>query len=215
MTDERTFHRWLRPLPLVAILRGVEPVEVESIAEVLVETGLRIVEVPLNSPQPLKSIEYLARRFGDDVLIGAGTVLHAQAAKDVAAAGGRLIVMPHADEKVVAAAKSEDLFALPGFATPTEALRMLDAGADALKLFPAEANPPVVLKAIRAILPATTAILPVGGITPERLGDYLAAGAAGFGLGSALYKPGMSPTQVRENAERFCQAIAKLLPSAT
>ena len=205
------FNDWLDPLPLVAILRGVKPDEVVDIGEVLVEAGFRIIEVPLNSPQPLASIERLAAHFGDRILTGAGTVMDPASVSEVAAAGGRLIVMPHADTKVVETANSQGLYALPGFATPTEAFRMLDAGADGLKLFPAEANPPPVLNAIRAVLPAKISVLPVGAITPEKLAAYWSAGANGFGLGSALYKPGMTADDVADNATQFC-ITANALP---
>jgi 2-dehydro-3-deoxyphosphogalactonate aldolase len=205
------FNDWLDPLPLVAILRGVKPDEVVDIGEVLVEAGFRIIEVPLNSPQPLTSIERLAAHFGDRILTGAGTVMDPASVSEVAAAGGRLIVMPHADTKVVETAKSQRLYVLPGFATPTEAFRMLDAGADGLKLFPAEANPPPVLNAIRAVLPAEISVLPVGAITPEKLAAYWSAGANGFGLGSALYKPGMTADDVADNATQFC-ITANALP---
>ena len=201
---ENPFRDWLDPLPLVAILRGVEPDEVIDIAEALVDAQFRIIEVPLNSPQPLSSIEKLAAHFGDRILAGAGTVMEPESVSEVAAAGGQLIVMPHADAKVVEAAKSQGLYALPGFATPTEAFCMLAAGADGLKLFPAEANPPSVLKAIRAVLPDETRVLPVGGITPEKLAPYWNAGANGFGLGSALFKPGMTAEEVADNATQFC-----------
>ena len=202
---------WLHPLPLVAILRGVKPDEVIEIAEALVDAEFRIIEVPLNSPQPLSSIEKLSAHFGERILTGAGTVLESASVSEVAAAGGRLIVMPHADTNIVEAAKSQGLYALPGFATPSEAFRMLAAGADALKLFPAESNPPPVLKAIRAVLPTETRVLPVGGITREKLAGYWKAGANGFGLGSALYKPGMTAKEVAENATQFC-STAKALP---
>lgn len=204
------FSKWLHPLPLVAILRGVKPDEVVDIANVLVEAGFRIIEVPLNSPRPLSSIENLSAHFGDQLLTGAGTVMDAASVAEVAAAGGRLIVMPHADPKVVETAKSQGLYALPGFATPTEAFQMLAAGADGLKLFPAEGNPPPVLKAMRAVLPADTKVLPVGGITPDNLAAYWNAGANGFGLGSALYAPGMSIEKVSENASAFRASVGAL-----
>lgn len=199
---------WLEACPLVAILRGVEPDEVVAIGAALVEAGFRVIEVPLNSPNPLESIRRLARDFGDKALIGAGTVLDPASIQGIAEAGGRLIVMPHAGEAVVRAAKSRGLLAVPGFATPTEAFAMLEAGADALKLFPAEASGPPVLKAMRAVLPKTVPVLPVGGITPEKMPGYLEAGAAGFGLGSALYKPGMNAEEVAGNARRFVEALA-------
>lgn len=205
-----TFTDWLQRWPLVAILRGVKPGEAVEIGAVLVETGFTIIEVPLNSPEPYASIMRLAKRFGDQVLVGAGTVTDWEQVPKVADAGGRVIVMPHADERVVEAAKRRYLYVAPGFATPTEAFRMIDAGADAIKLFPAEANPPNVLKAMRAVLPADVPILPVGGITPQNMRDYWAAGAAGFGLGSALYKPGMTAEQVAQTAADFRFALDAL-----
>ena len=168
MKTTETFTDWLQRWPLVAILRGIKPGEAVEIGTVLVETGFTIIEVPLNSPEPYASIMRLAKRFGDKVLIGAGTVTDWEQVPKVADAGGRIIVMPHADERVVEAAKRRRLYVAPGFATPTEAFRMIDAGADAIKLFPAEANPPNVLKAMRAVLPAEIPILPVGGITMIR-----------------------------------------------
>ena len=197
------FNAWLDACPLVAILRGVKPDEVEGIGAALIEAGFKIIEVPLNSPEPLESIRRLSEAFGADALIGAGTVLDPASVQGVAQAGGRLIVMPHAGGDVVRAAKSRGLLAVPGFATSTEAFAMLHAGADALKLFPAEAAPPSVLKAMRAVLPKQIAVLPVGGITPEKMAAYFSAGATGFGLGSALYKPGITATEVGENARGF------------
>jgi 2-dehydro-3-deoxyphosphogalactonate aldolase len=204
------FSEWLQHMPMVAILRGVRPGEVVAIGEALIESGFRIVEVPLNSPEPHASIVKLSKRFGDDVLIGAGTVTDRAEVARVADAGGRLVVMPHADERVVEAARQRGLYAVPGFATPTEAFRMIDAGADALKLFPAEANPPKVLRAMRAVLPGDLPILPVGGIAPTSLREYWDAGADGFGLGSALYKAGAAPAEVKLAAEAFRQACEAL-----
>ena len=212
MTDT-AFIDWLHPVPLIAILRGIKPAEVPAIGEALVDAGIRIIEVPLNSPQPLASIEKLSGLFGDRILAGAGTVLDTRSVQDVKSAGGRLIVMPHADARIVEAARANGLYAAPGFATPTEAFRMLEAGANAIKLFPAEAAPPDVLKAMRAILPAAALIIPVGGITPDKLGAYWTAGANGFGLGSALYKPGMDAAQVSDNAQRFCMHMDALAPA--
>ncbi|MGQ3050766.1 MAG: 2-dehydro-3-deoxy-6-phosphogalactonate aldolase [Roseateles sp.] len=199
----------LQQLPLVAILRGVKPDEVEAVADALYAEGFRVIEVPLNSPQALDSIGRLARRMPDDALIGAGTVLSADAVRDVQVAGGRLIVMPHADVAVIRVAKARGLACVPGAATPTEAFAALQAGADALKLFPAELVTPTVLKAMRAVLPRELRLLPVGGITPETMAVYRKAGAAGFGLGSALYSPGMSATDVATRARAFTQAWAK------
>ena len=197
---------WLDRLPLVAILRGVTPDEVVGIGGALVEAGFAIIEVPLNSPDPLESIRRLAAALGPDVLVGAGTVLTAAAVEDVAAAGGRIIVMPHADIAVIRAAKERGLGCAPGIITPTEGFAALAAGADVLKLFPAELASPAVLKAMKSVLPKDTRVLPVGGITPATMAPYVAAGAAGFGLGSALYKPGMSAAEAGANARAFVAA---------
>lgn len=202
----------LADLPLVAILRGIEPAEAPAIGEALVSEGFRILEVPLNSPHPMHSIERLAAAFGGHALIGAGTVLTERAVGEVADAGGRLIVMPHADVAVVRAAKARGLACMPGVATPTEAFAALHAGADALKLFPAEALPPPVIRALRAVLPRDLALLPVGSITPEGMAAYLAAGASGFGLGSALYRPGDGVELVRERARGFREAYRAARP---
>jgi 2-dehydro-3-deoxyphosphogalactonate aldolase len=201
----------LERCPLVAILRGVRPDEVEAIGAVLVESGFTIIEVPLNSPEPITSIRRLAQRFGGQALIGAGTVTEERQIGEVAGAGGRLIVMPHANPSIIGWAKAAGLIALPGFATPTEAFAALAAGADGLKLFPAEANLPAVLKAMKAVLPPRVPVLPVGGITPEKMASYWAAGARGFGLGSALYAPGMSADAVRGRAVAFIAEIRRLL----
>lgn len=196
----------LQHLPLVAILRGVKPEEVEAFADVLYAEGFRVIEVPLNSPDALGSIARLARRMPADAVIGAGTVLSVQAVADVEAAGGRVIVMPHADVAVIRAAKARGLFCVPGAATPTEAFAAVDAGADAVKLFPAELVTPTVVKAMRAVLPRELRLLPVGGITPGTMAVYRQAGAAGFGLGSALYAPGMGADDVAQRARAFVQA---------
>jgi 2-dehydro-3-deoxyphosphogalactonate aldolase len=201
---------WLQRCPLVAILRGVRPDEVDSIGAVLVETGFAIIEVPLNSPEPIVSIRRLAERFGDRVLIGAGTVIEGRDVADIAGAGGQLVVMPHGDPAIIRRVKAAGLIALPGFATPTEGFAALAAGADGLKLFPAEGNPPAVLKAMKAVLPPAVPVLPVGGITPEKMAVYWQAGARGFGLGSALYAPGMRAEAVRERAQAFVAEIKKL-----
>jgi 2-dehydro-3-deoxyphosphogalactonate aldolase len=194
--------------PLVAILRGIRPDEAVEIGEVLVENGFRTLEVPLNSPSPLKSIELLATRFGHRALVGAGTVLSETSANDVARAGGRLVVMPHADGAVIRAAKSAGCLCVPGVATVTEAFAALAAGADALKLFPAEQLPPAVLRAWRAVLPAACRLYPVGGITPASMAGFLLAGANGFGIGSALYKPGKPAAEVANDAVAFVDAWA-------
>jgi 2-dehydro-3-deoxyphosphogalactonate aldolase len=193
-------------LPLVAILRGMRPEEAESIGDALVEAGFRIIEIPLNSPDPIRSIEALARRFGGAVLVGAGTVMTPDEARRVVDAGGRLVVMPHSDAEVIRAAKAAGAWCLPGVATPTEGFAALRAGADALKLFPGESLPPPVVKAWKAVFPPHVPLLPVGGIAPESMVDYVAAGAAGFGIGSALYKPGMKAADVRGRADAFVRA---------
>ena len=204
------FADWLKRCPLVAILRGVKPAEALDIAAALTDADFCIIEVPLNSPEPFASIMKLSKRFGDDALIGAGTVTDPEQVAKVADAGGRIIVMPHADERIVEAAKRRNMFVLPGFATATEGFRMLEAGADGIKLFPAEANPPKVLKALRAILPKDVPVLPVGGITPGSMREYWEAGANGFGLGSALYKPGDTPANVAKAAAEFRMALNEI-----
>ncbi|MBM3533249.1 MAG: 2-dehydro-3-deoxy-6-phosphogalactonate aldolase [Alphaproteobacteria bacterium] len=193
-------------LPLVAILRGVKPEEAVAIGEALVAEGFRLIEVPLNSPEPLESIRRLTRALAGRAVIGAGTVLRTSDVDGVADAGGTLIVMPHTDVDVVKRAKSRGLVAMPGFATPSEAFASLNAGADALKLFPAEANPPPVLKAMRAVLPKSVPVFPVGGIAPASMAPFVAAGADGFGLGSALYRPGASASDVGSSARAFVAA---------
>ena len=209
-----TFQDWLRRWPLVAILRGIKPGEALDVGAVLVETGFCVIEVPLNSPEPYASIVRLAKRFGHDVLVGAGTVTDWEQVPKVADAGGRIIVMPHADERIVEAAKRRNLYVVPGFATPSEGFRMINAGADAIKLFPAEANPPKVMKALRAVLPKEVPVLPVGGITPSNMKEYWEAGADGFGLGSALYKPGDTAERVAQNAADFRFALDALRKKA-
>ncbi len=193
--------------PLVAILRGISPDEAEAVGEALVGAGLRIIEVPLNSPDPFESIARLARRFGDLALIGAGTVMTAADIARLAGAGGRLMVTPHADPDLVREAKRHGLLALPGFFTPAEAFALIGAGADGLKLFPAEAASPAVLKALRAVLPPALPVLPVGGVSPETMAPWRAAGAMGFGIGSGLYRPGDDAAAVREKADAFISAL--------
>lgn len=191
---------YLARCDLVAILRGVTPGEVLGIAEALEAEGIAIIEVPLNSPDPIESIRRLAAHAGGRLLVGAGTVMTESQVSDVAAAGGRLVVTPHAAGTVVRAAKAAGMMAVPGFFTPTEAFAMLAAGADALKLFPAEAASPAVLRAMRAVLPAGTLVLPVGGIDAGNIPAWRLAGAAGFGIGSSIYKPGDTPAIVAAKA---------------
>jgi 2-dehydro-3-deoxyphosphogalactonate aldolase len=185
---------------LVAILRGIRPEQAVPVTAALEASGFAIVEVPLNSPDPLASIAALAREFGERMLIGAGTVMTDTQVAHIAAAGGRLIVTPHADGGVVRGAKRRGLLAVPGFFTPAEAFGMLAAGADALKLFPAEGASPAMLRALRAVLPIGTMVFPVGGIDASNMAAWRAAGAAGFGIGSAIYQPGDSPRIVSAKA---------------
>ena len=194
--------------PLIAILRGVRPDEVEDVGEALVEAGFTLIEVPMNSPDPLDSVARLATRFAGRAIIGAGTVLREDQVAAVSAAGGTMIISPNANLRVIAASAAAGLVSLPGIATPSEAFAALEAGATALKLFPAEAASPAVVKAMRAVLPREARLLPVGGIAPGNMTPWTAAGAAGFGLGSALYKPGMSPDEVGANARAFVRALA-------
>ncbi len=193
--------------PLVAILRGVQPHDVEAIGHALEAAGIGIIEVPLNSPEPLASIEILARVFGERLLIGAGTVRSPADVGQIARAGGRLIVTPHAAIDVVRAARARGMLACPGFFTPTEAFALLDAGANALKLFPAEAASPAVLRAMKAVLPAGTMVLPVGGMDAATIPLWKPAGAAGYGIGSAIYKPGDTAAVVAEKAARLIAAL--------
>ena len=209
MTAVDLFRRKIAENPLVAILRGVKPDEIVAIGDALVEAGIGIIEVPLNSPDPLRSIETLARHVGDGILVGAGTVLTVGQVGDVARAGGRIIVSPSTDLDVIAATAAEGLVSAPGFFTPSEAFLALKAGAHALKLFPAEAASPAVLRAQRAVLPKDVPLLVVGGVTPDSVGVWLEAGANGFGLGSALYRPGQSAQQVSAQARAFVETVRK------
>jgi 2-dehydro-3-deoxyphosphogalactonate aldolase len=191
---------------LVAILRGLRPEEAPAIGDVLYTAGFRVIEVPLNSPQPYDSIRLLRQSLPADCLIGAGTVLTPEQVRQVKEAGGQVIVMPHSDPKVLRAAKAEGLFLSPGVATPTEAFAALAEGADVLKMFPAEQMGPAVVKAWLAVLPAGTALIPVGGITPDNMKVFLDAGVSGFGLGSGLFKPGMSAEDVARSAKAYVDA---------
>jgi 2-dehydro-3-deoxyphosphogalactonate aldolase len=202
-----TLRSFLERCPLVAILRGVRPADALDITAALDDAGIAIVEVPLNSPDPVESIGRIAARFGGHMLVGAGTVMTARQVAEIADAGGRLIVTPHAAAEVVAAAKARGLLACPGMFTPTEAFAMLALGADALKLFPAEAASPAVLKSLRAVLPAGTDILPVGGIDAANMAAWRAAGAAGFGIGSSIYKPGDDAATVNAKARTLIAAL--------
>jgi 2-dehydro-3-deoxyphosphogalactonate aldolase len=203
---DMTLRDWLARCKLVAILRGVRPDEVIAVAEALAAQGIAIIEVPLNSPDPLASIRLLAERFGNRLLIGAGTVLTPDLVADVQAVGGRLIVTPNTDLAVIRAAKRHGMIACPGIATPTEAFAALAAGADGIKLFPAEGSNPAALRAMRAVLQPGTLVLPVGGIDAGNMAPWLAAGAAGFGLGSSIYQPGDSAEVVARKAAALVAA---------
>jgi len=202
----RAFRTAFQALPLVAILRGLRPESAEAVGAALVEAGFRIIEVPLNSPQPFASIERLVRALPETALVGAGTVLDPADVDRVRDAGGRLIVMPHSDPAVLGRARALDLVSTPGVATPTEGFAALKAGAAALKLFPAEAMPPAVVKAWRAVFPPDTLMLPVGGIRPDTMKPYVDAGANGFGLGSALFTPKLALADIARNARAFAAA---------
>jgi 2-dehydro-3-deoxyphosphogalactonate aldolase len=202
-------HQYLDQCPLIAIVRGVTPGEAEGIGQAIYEAGVRIIEVPLNSPEPLDSIRRLAQRFGDRMLVGAGTVFTPANVEDVHAVGGRLIVSPHFNPAVVRAAVQAGMVACPGYFTPTEAFAALDAGATALKLFPAEAASPDVLKAQRAVIPADVPVMIVGGVKPDNMAGWLAAGASGFGLGGGLYQPGQSPEDTLDKARAYLAGLGR------
>ncbi len=207
MTPLEKFRAAMQALPLVAILRGLTPDEAAAIGDAIVEPGFRLLEVPLNSPDPCASITLLRQRF-PDALVGAGTVLDVQQVRAVHAAGGELVVSPNFDAGVVREAVRLGMVCLPGVMTPTEAFGALAAGATGLKLFPAELASPAVVKALLAVLPKGTPLMPVGGITPRNMAEWRAAGAAGFGIGSALYKPGKRAAEVRDDALEFVAAHA-------
>ena len=197
---------WLQRSPLIAILRGVRPAEAREIAAGILSAGIAIIEVPLNSPEPLESIRRLSAEFGVTALVGAGTVTRVAEIEAVHAAGARLVVMPHSDATLVARAKSLGMIAIPGFFSPSEAFAMIAAGADGLKLFPAEAASPIVLRSLRAVLPPHVPVLPVGGIDAAGIAAWRAAGAAGFGIGSALYNAGMTGPEVALRAHALVAA---------
>ena len=194
--------------PLIAILRGVTPADAADHGRALYEAGFRIVEVPLNSPQPFDSIAAIHQALPEDAIVGAGTVLHPHYVDEVKKAGGDLIVMPHSDGDVVRAAKAQGLACSPGVATPNEAFLALKNGADVLKMFPAEQLGAHVVKAWRAVIAKQVPLVPVGGISPDNMGPFLTAGANGFGLGSALYKPGQSAATTASHAKAFINGLA-------
>lgn len=209
MSATELFHRYLDQCPLVAIIRGVTPGEAEIIGGAIFEAGIRIIEVPLNSPDPLQSIEQLAKKFGDSVLVGAGTVLKPEDVVRVRDAGGRIIVSPDTNVDVIAAAASAGLVSSPGYFTPSEAFTAIRSGATALKLFPAEAASPAVLKAQLAVLPREIPVLAVGGIKPDNMRPWLEAGASGFGLGGGLYRPGQTPEDTLAKARAYVAGVTR------
>jgi 2-dehydro-3-deoxyphosphogalactonate aldolase len=209
MTAEEDFTRLLAACPLVAIIRGVTPDEAVAIGEAVLAAGIRIIEVPLNSPQPFESIHRLAEALGERAMVGAGTVLDPLSVARVKDAGGRLIVAPNTDVQVIGAAVGADMVAAPGYFTPSEAFAALNAGAQALKLFPAEGATPSVLKAQRAVLPKEVPVLVVGGVQPDNMAPWLDAGANGFGLGSGLYVPGRGADEVRQRAAAYAAGLRR------
>ena len=209
MSPRDFLHRYLDACPLVAIIRGVAPAEAEAIGDAIVEAGIRIIEVPLNSPEPLDSIGKLATQFGDDVLVGAGTVLDPSDVRRVADVGGRIIVSPDCNVDVISAAAQAGLISSPGYFTPTEALSAIRAGAHALKLFPAEAAAPAILKAQLAVLPKDIPVLIVGGVKPDNMLPWLSAGASGFGLGGGLYQAGQSTMDTLAKARAYVAGLRR------
>jgi 2-dehydro-3-deoxyphosphogalactonate aldolase len=200
------FEEAFAALPLIAILRGLDPNEATAVATALFDVGFRIIEVPLNSPDPLVSIARIAARFGERMLVGAGTVLDSDAVAELVGVGAKLVVSPNFDEEVVGATKANGLVSIPGVATPSEAFAALAAGADALKLFPAEMILPPAVRSMRAVLPEQAKLIPVGGIALSNMLAYRHAGADGFGIGSALYKPGMPVAKIGSGARDFVNA---------
>ena len=207
MNPSQELKRRLDECPLVAILRGVTPDEAEAVGDAVFEAGIRIVEVPLNSPEPLKSIGILAKRLGERALVGAGTVLDAGDVARVKDAGGRIIVSPSTFAPVIEATAAAGMVSSPGFYTPSEAFEALRAGAHSLKLFPAEAASPAVVKAMLAVIPRDIPLLVVGGVRPDAMRPWIEAGAAGFGLGSGLYTPGRSAAETGARARAYVQGV--------
>jgi 2-dehydro-3-deoxyphosphogalactonate aldolase len=201
------FRHYLDACPLVAIIRGVRPDEAEAIGEAIHEAGIRIIEVPLNSPDPLQSIERLAKRFGEEMLVGAGPLLEPADVGRVWDAGGRIIVSPETNIEVIAATEAIDLVSSPGYFTPSEAFAAIRAGATTLKLFPAEAASPAMLKAQLAVIPNEVPVLVVGGIKPDSMRPWLEAGASGFGLGGGLYQAGQSAAETLAKSRAYVAGL--------
>jgi len=209
VTPSELLRCYLDECPLIAIIRGVTPDDAEAIGEAIWGGGIRIIEVPLNSPDPLRSIERIAAKFGDRALVGAGTVLRPQQVEEVKSAGGRIIVAPDANTDVIAATAAAGLVSCPGYFTASEAFAAIRAGAHGLKLFPAEGASPAALKGQLAVLPKDIPVLPVGGISPDNMQPWLTAGASGFGLGSGLYKPGQSPAETLKKAQAYVAGVKR------
>ena len=209
MSAAELFHSYLDQCPLVAIIRGVEPDEAEAIGTVVYEAGIRIIEVPLNSPEPIESIGRLAAKFGDSMLVGGGTVLEPERVAEIAAAGGRLIVAPNTNVEVIEETVAAGMVSCPGYFTPSDAFDALEAGATALKLFPAEGASPAVLKAQRAVIPKQVPILVVGGVKPDTMRPWLEAGADGFGLGGGLYQRGQSAAETADKARAYVAGLRR------
>ena len=209
MSAVEDFRLYFAECPLVGIVRGVAPDEAEVIAQALYDGGIRIIEVPLNSPEPFESIQIIAEKFGGGALVGAGTVLDSADVSRVAQAGGRLVVSPNTNAAVIGATVAAGLVSSPGYFTPSEAFEAIRAGAHAIKLFPAEAASPGVVKSQRAVLPKDVPLIVVGGVTPESIPGWMAAGADGFGLGGGLYKPGQDPQTTLEKARAYAAAVKR------
>ena len=211
MTDR--LNQYMNELPLIAILRGITPQQSESVVEALYAAGFRIVEVPLNSPDALDSIERIAKQFGDDMLVGAGTVLKTDQVTQVKDRGGQMIVSPNTDVSVIQASVAQEMVTIPGAATPSEAFAGIAAGAHAVKVFPAEMITPSILASWRAVIPASAGLLPVGSINHTNMADYWQAGASGFGLGGSLYTPNLSLGDISANATKLAWSMASTMKS--
>jgi 2-dehydro-3-deoxyphosphogalactonate aldolase len=209
LNAKELFQKYLGQCPLTAIVRGVTPDEAEAIGDAIDEGGIRIIEVPLNSPDPLRSIELLANRLGEKMLVGAGTVLNPEDVRRVRNAGGRIIISPNTNRDVIAETAAEGMISCPGYFTPSEAFAAIRAGATALKLFPAEGASPAVLKAQLAVIPRDIPVLAVGGIQPDNMQPWLAAGAAGFGLGGGLYKAGQSAAETLDKTRAYVAGVTR------
>jgi 2-dehydro-3-deoxyphosphogalactonate aldolase len=209
MSAKELLQKYLGECPLVAIIRGVTPEEAQAVGEAIYEGGIRIIEVPLNSPDPLKSIGTLAKTLGDKALIGAGTVLRPEQVAEVQDAGGRIIVSPDTNTEVIAAAAAAGLVSSPGYFTPSDAFAAIRAGATALKLFPAEGASPAVLRAHLAVIPRDVPIIVVGGVKPDNMRPWVDAGAAGFGLGSGLYRPGQTAAETLDRARAYVNCLGR------